>query len=139
MVKKYYIDASIWIDYYENRSDRLRPLGEWALRLFQGIIEDDDVVLYSDLLIEEICNAGYEEGKVKEILGIIKSKNLVKIEPTEKQLKEARRLASKFSIPKGDAIHAILARDYNAILIYRDKHFYELHKITKIKKPEEVI
>lgn len=139
MAKKYYIDACIWIDYFENRSDRFRPLGDWALRLLQTIIEDEDMVLYSDLLIQEICSAGYEEEKVKEILGIIKSKNLIKVEPTKEQLKESRKLALKFSIPKGDALHAVLARDNNAILIYRDKHFYELHKTVKIKKPEEVI
>lgn len=33
MEEKYYLDACIWRDYFENREDRFRPLGEWAFRL----------------------------------------------------------------------------------------------------------
>ena len=36
---KYYLDTSIWRDYYENRSDKFRPWGEWALILINKILE----------------------------------------------------------------------------------------------------
>lgn len=29
---RFYLDACIWGDYWENRSDNFRPLGEWAFR-----------------------------------------------------------------------------------------------------------
>ena len=43
MNKKYYIDSNIWRDYFENRSDRFRPLGDWALMFFKEIIINESV------------------------------------------------------------------------------------------------
>jgi hypothetical protein len=39
MVKKCYIDAAIWRGLHENRSDRFRPLGDWAFELVKKIIK----------------------------------------------------------------------------------------------------
>ena len=38
MVEKYYLDTCIWRDYFENRSDKFRPLGDWAFSLIKLII-----------------------------------------------------------------------------------------------------
>ena len=51
---KYYIDACIWRDYFENRSDNFRPLGEWAFKLIKKSIEEGSSVVYSDSIIEEL-------------------------------------------------------------------------------------
>ena len=51
---KYYLDTCIWRDLHENRVDRFRPLGEWALRLINNIIENKDKVLYSELTVIEL-------------------------------------------------------------------------------------
>lgn len=48
---RYYLDTSIWRDFYENRTDRFRPLGEWAFELFRKIIREKSIVLYSELVI----------------------------------------------------------------------------------------
>jgi len=37
-------------------------------------------------------------------------------------------------MPVKDALHAILARDNKAILVTRDKHFYDLADKVEIKK-----
>ena len=37
MKRRFYLDTCIWRDYYENRSDNFRPLGEWALFLINKI------------------------------------------------------------------------------------------------------
>ena len=50
---KYYFDTSIWRDYYENRSDGLRPLGDFAFELLKKIKALRDTVLYSELTIKE--------------------------------------------------------------------------------------
>jgi len=63
----------------------------------------------------------------------------IKIEATEKQVKESYVIKNKLNIPFGDAIHAVLARDNNALMITRDKHFYDLANEIEIKKPEELI
>ena len=135
---KYYLDTCIWIDYFENRSDRFRPLGEWAFFLIKKIIQDDDLIIYSDLVEEEL-QVIYSEKEIKKIFSIAPKEILVKVSNSIKQLKEAIHYSKRFNIPKKDALHAVLARDNEAILVTRDKHFYELTRDIIVKKPEELI
>ncbi len=138
-MKKFYIDTAIWRDYYENRKDKFRPLGEWALRLFQRIIEEEDIVLYSDIIEEEFIQLGFDEAKIKDILSIVDDIILIKIKTSEKQLREARLITKQRGIPFGDVLHTILARDNNAIMVTRDHHFEELQDIIRPYKPEDLI
>ena len=139
MPQKFYLDSAIWRDYYENRSDNLRPLGEWALKLINMIIETEDLIIYSDIIIKEL-KIKYCEEEVSKILSIVNKINLLlKTEILELQIKEAAVLCKKRKVAFGDALHAILARDNNAVMVTRDKHFLELTDICEIKKPEDLI
>lgn len=135
---KYYVDTSIWRDYYEDRKDNLKPLGEFAFEFFRKVKINNDKILYSDLVIEEL-NKAYNEKEIKQIFNIIEEENLLeKVEISKNQLKEALDLKRKLQIPFGDALHAILAKDNDAILITRDEHFQKLDFIN-VKKPEDLI
>ena len=138
MTERYYLDSCIWRDYFENRSDKFRPLGDWAFSLIKLIIKEDNLIIYSDLIEEEL-NEGFSEEDVKKIISIVPKENLVKIESSSEQLKEAIQKAKKLDIPVKDALHAILARDNDAVMVTRDKHFYELSERLTIKKPEDLI
>ena len=98
------------------------------------------MVLYSGLIMKELGNA-YNGHEIEEMMSIISKQGiLAKVkEPDKKQYLEAKRLRDKAKVPFGDAMHAILARDNGAILISRDKHFYELIRIVEVKHPEELI
>jgi len=133
-----YLDTCIWRDYFENRSDRFRPLGEWAFALIKNILNEEGIILYSDLIEDEL-KMTYSETEIKNLLSIAPKEILIKINSSPKQLKEAVLYSKKFNIPKKDALHAILASDNDAILITRDKHFYEIWKELIIKKPEDLI
>lgn len=139
MAQRFYFDSAIWRDYYENRSDKFRPLGEWALKLLNNVIENKDHILYSDLVIEEL-KVKYKEEEISNILEIIVKRNLLfKVNISGQQAKEAARLCRERKVAFGDALHAILARDNNAVMVTRDKHFLELTDISEIKKPEELV
>lgn len=138
MQQKYYLDACIWRDYFENRSDRFRPLGEWALMLIKKIIEENNIIFYSELIIEELQEA-YTLKEIENIFSIATNDVLIKIEVCGEQLKGAVILSKRYQIPRKDALHAILAKDNNAILVTRDKHFYELEKEISVKKPEDLL
>ncbi|MFH1752142.1 MAG: PIN domain-containing protein [archaeon] len=63
---------------------------------------------------------------------------LLKVSFSNDQLIEAEKIAKRRNLPKGDVLHAILARDNKAVLISRDKHFQELLDIVEVSFPEEV-
>jgi predicted nucleic acid-binding protein len=74
-----------------------------------------------------------------EINGMFKIfQNSIKIIATSEQRAEAKKVAIQRSVPPGDALHAIMARDNKLILITRDRHFKQLKDISKHYKPEEI-
>ena len=66
-------------------------------------------------------------------------KNIQKAAITLQQIKEAEKIAVERKIPKGDALHAIVARDNNSILVTRDRHFRKLTDISEYHRPEDLI
>ncbi len=64
---------------------------------------------------------------------------LTKANIIESQIKEAITISKQRKIAFGDALHTILARDNNAMMITRDEHFLDLNDLVMIKKPEELI
>lgn len=139
MTIMYYLDSSVWRDLHEDRKDKFRPLGEWAFELLKKIRKNKDKVLYSDLIMDELMKA-FNEKIIKELFSIMSDGGLLeKVNIEKKHVQEAAELKNKHHIPFGDALHAVLARDNNAILVARDHHFEEIQHIIKAKKPEELI
>ena len=132
--KSFYFDVSIWLDIYEKRGYN----GEAAKFLLKNIIEEDCSVLYSDLLIAELKRVGYTKEEIRVLLGIVKAENLKRVHIYPEEIKEATTIAVKRTVPKADALHAILARDNAAQLISRDWDFTKLKDITKAKLPEDI-
>ena len=78
---------------------------------------------------------------IAEINGMIKpfEQLIEKIISTKNQKLEAKKIGLERNLPTGDALHSIIARDSNLILVTRDKHFKELTDISKYYKPENII
>jgi predicted nucleic acid-binding protein len=135
---KYYLDTSIWIDLYENRKDyNQKPLGDYAWKLLSLIKAKKCVLIITDLLIKELeMNYSAEEinGMMKLFEEVIR-----KIITTKEQRDEAKKIAEERKVPRGDSLHAVLARDHGLILVARDNHFKELIDISEHYKPEDVI
>jgi len=138
MTQKYYLDTCIWRDYFENRSDNLRPLGDWAHTLIKKIRLESGLIIYSDLVEEELFTE-FDEAEVKKIISIVPEENIIRINSSKKQFDEALSLKKRQGVPVKDALHAILARDNGAIFVTRDKHLNVLADKFKINKPEELI
>jgi predicted nucleic acid-binding protein len=138
MAEKYLIDTSIWVDLYEDRKGfKNEPLGDYALKLLTQIKAKESIIAITDLLVREL-ESNYSMAEINGIFKLFK-KTSEKIIATEEQRKEAEKIAIERNVPKGDALHAIMARDSNLILVSRDKHFKQLADISKSFKPEELI
>lgn len=139
MQQKFYFDTAIWRDYYENRSDSLKPIGKLALQFIEKAIKEDNLILYSDLVVQELM-IKYNKEEISNILSILYKIGLLeKVTISKEQAREASDLCTKRKIPFADALHAILSRDNKSILITRDKHFQKLIDIAEIKKPEDIL
>ena len=130
----YYLDTSIWLDFHEKRGEN----GEHALKLIINIIALNEVILFSDLHIREFKNVGYSLDELSGILQLVKPLNLRRIHVNRNQIAEARRLAVHRNVPAKDALHAVLARDNDAVMFSRDRHFARLRDVVETKRPEEL-
>ena len=137
MASKYYVDTAIWRDLHENRKDKFKNLGELAFESFKKIRANKEKIVYSDFVIEELSHA-YDRQIINKLFKGV-SELLEKVEIGENQLKEAANLSKQHNIPLGDAVHGVLARDANAIMLTRDRHFRKLKDKIIIKKPEDLI
>ena len=135
MIEDFYFDTSIWLDFYEKRGKN----GELAFKLIIKIINEYLKIAYSDLNIKEFKNFGYSQNEIYSILSIAKPSNIKRIHIYREQKEEAKRIAKQRNVPAGDALHAILARDNNLVLISRDSHFQKLKDISIARKPEDFI
>lgn len=138
MTEKYYLDTSIWLDFFENRNEPNLPKGDWAHKLLNKITENNYKAIYSDIVILELGVVGYKSHEIQNLFQKIKP-ILIFVESTDKQARKAKDLSSKRDVPKGDALHAILARDNKATLVTLDNHFKKLLDITKPKRPQDII
>ena len=135
MKEDFYFDTSIWLDIYEKRGYN----GKVAKKLLKKIIEEDCIVIYSDLIKVELKRLGYSKNEINVIFNIAKPDNLRRVHIYEKQIDEARKLAKQRDVPKKDALHAVISRDNNVQLVSKDYHFEKLKDITIYRKPEDFI
>ena len=138
MTEKYYLDTSIWLDFFENRNKPNLPKGDWAHKLLNKITNNNDKAVYSDIVILELGVVGYQPHEIQNLFQKIKP-IIIFAESTEKQARKAKDLSSKRDIPKGDALHALIARDNKATLVTLDNHFKKLLDIIKTKRPQDLI
>ncbi len=137
MTKRFYLDTAIWRDYFEDRKDNIRPLGEFAFQFLRNCDKNDCTVLYSETVVHEL-KRDYSDEKIKQIFSSFE--HFLKFVPiSNEQYLEAKKLAKvKIESHESDILHSILARDNNAVLVTRDFHFNTLQDVVEIKLPEEV-
>lgn len=141
-MEKIFLDTNIFLDFYFDRKDQLKPLGEFAFKLIQETINCKYLVLTCKEVIKELCENSYtsEENVWKNILGELEKANKIeKVVCSEEQVIEANNFSNFYKIPKYDALFAILARDARAILVSRNWHFEKVPKIAEVFKPEELL
>ena len=138
MVLKYYLDTSIWMYIFENRKGfKNEPLGEYGMKLIFKILSNQNMIAISDIVIFELEKFYNYNQLINMMKPFIKQTEVVRF--TQKQRREAIKISKEMNIPKGDVLHAIIARDNNFIMISRDRHFEKLSFIIKAYKPEEFI
>ncbi|MBS3145070.1 PIN domain-containing protein [Candidatus Woesearchaeota archaeon] len=131
----YYLDTSIWLDYYEARGKH----GEYIKQFLEKLATSKDIILISDILIKELKNNYLSMDQIHTLLRILRPDHIKYVFTTKPQRDEARIIARQKNIPKADVLHALLSRDHEAILLTRDRDFEYLTHITSVQRPEEFL
>ncbi len=136
MCIKVYCDSNIFIDYFDERQDKIRPLKDFAFEFFSRGWNCEFKLVISDWLIEEL-ERHLEKNQMDEIFNAFKNKEKLIFVKEEKQDKEN---AKKISKHWDDALHAILANrakaDYLATRNIR--HYEGCDKLVNVQLPETI-
>ena len=135
-----YMDTNIYMDYFDGRTDRLRPLGEFAYQVLKRAINCEFKIIISGLVLEELFYNTYEEN-IKRILSDFAANNkVIKIEASSEDIGRARQIVKDRKTSFNDTLHAVLAKKANAdFLVTRNlKDFYELQDLAKLALPENL-
>ena len=85
---RFYVDTAIWMDYFEDRQDNIKPIGEFAFQFLKKCSETDAEILVSDTVIFEL-EARFSKEQIKEIFFSFRS-IIKKVTANAKQASEAR-------------------------------------------------
>lgn len=104
MTEKIYLDTNIYLDYFENRHDNIRPLGFFAYNLIRRCIEGKFKIIISDWLVEEFGKIG-DQYKIDDLIKTLKKHDsLLMVRTSSQDLSKSRKYRNWT-----DALHIILA------------------------------
>ena len=137
MSQNIYVDTNIWIDYWIDRKSGLIPFGDFATQMFNRVLDCEFTIITSEYIISELKNNFKFE--LAPRLGVFKSANKLKVVPSQEGVFSlAKSLSEQRSLPFYDAIHVCMAKQEDAILITRDKHFQLVNDLVSVSLPEEL-
>jgi len=137
---KFYLDTCIWRDFFEDRFDGLKPLGEFAFRFLKQCKERKIPIIVSDAVVFELRHY-FSQERVDEVFSHF-GNIIVNVFATPQQFSEANKEWVKRGkkLPFDDVLHAVLAKHHKSVLVTRDSHFFDfLTSIVEVEKPEDII
>jgi len=135
-----YIDTNVWIDFWEDRRDNIRPLGEFAFQLLKRVYECKFRVVLSSAVLKEIY-LNYPKDIADSIFKDLRAcGKYIEVSYDMQDSSKAELLSEKYSLPYNDCLHAVLANKAGAkyIVTRNIKHFENLAGLAEPKLPEEL-
>jgi predicted nucleic acid-binding protein len=131
-----YPDTNFYLDYFEDRRDNMRPLGEFAFSVLKRAIGCEFKIALSDWVVEELERHVAKERIVDFINRLRDLNKVVLIEKECEDTEKARRLSNNYD----DALHVILAVKAGAkFLVTRNiQHFLDMRHLIKPILPENL-
>ncbi len=127
-----YVDTCVYLDYFFDRSDKLRPLGDLANSAFLYIKEKKFTVVFSDWTRTQLKMEGVNDSDIDELLSDFPE--IVSVVVTSEDKKEAKNYPDQ----NDDGMHGVLACKHGCVaLLTRDAEGYvSFLKTLRILPPE---
>ncbi len=135
-----YLDTNIYIDYFENRTDKFRPLGEFAYQIFQRTLSCEFRIVFSSLILNELEH-NIKNERIMDLLVELEDKNkIIRIIPKREEREIARKIVKERNTPFNDTLHALIAKNNGSdyFITRNTKDFLELQDFVKILLPEHL-
>ena len=111
-MNKYYLDTSIWLDFFEARGIN----GKSVKKMMNNLSQENSIIICSEVVFNELLKIGYSKSDLRESFYPIK--NYIKFVYSKKeQFGKAKQISQKRKLPLFDVFHSIIARDNKAILM----------------------
>lgn len=135
-----YLDANIYMDHFDGRVDKLRPLGEFAFNVLRKTFECEFKIIFSGLILKELIYNSYEE-KIKGLIKELKEENkIIRIKVLKEDINKAKEIIKGRNTNFNDTLHAVVANRMKVkYLVTRNiKDFEELQDLVKVCYPENL-
>jgi len=132
-----YIDTNVYIDYFEGRSDGLRPLGDFAFNLIKRALSCEYKIAFSSFIEEELESNGHKT-QLNELLDILmKANKIIQFETNANDEIRAAKLCKGKNMM--DAKHAVIAHKCKAkYFVTRNWKDFEDYSFLELKYPENL-
>ncbi len=134
---KVYCDTNIYLDYLLGRKDHIRPLDEFAYKIFRRVEQGAFLLIISDHLLHEL-EKHLEERTIQNFLdSFYEKQSIIDITKTTEDIKQAKQLSET---NWKDMLHAILANKAHAdYLVTRNiKDFAGSEHLIQTVFPEQI-
>ena len=126
MNKQLYLDTNVIMDFFLNRDSA-------AYTILIRALQCEFFIITSPLVIRELLYQGLEQ-ETKMLINLLKNQNKVQICTIKQEHKrEARKLQTHYA----DALHKVLAKSSNAVLVTKNTKDYPFTDII-VKMPDEI-
>ncbi len=135
-----YLDSNIYIDYFDNRTDYLRPLGAFAFELLRRMFGCEFKIAISAVVAEELIRNNRAEQLKNLAMRLREREKLVEVEILPEDFQKAKALSQKRNSSFNDALHAVVASKAKAeYLVTRNiEHLEKFGDMIKVVYPENI-
>lgn len=136
MSTRIYVDANIYLDYFEERSNGMRPLSEFAFKVFKRALECEFEIVLSNIVMNEInkhCRTSSRFDVLFEEL--LKKQKIIRANATTED-----ETQSKKHKEHNDMLHYLLAEKTGCkfIVTRNIQHFSDFPGLVKAVLPEQL-
>ena len=136
MSKRIYIDSNIYLDYFQARTDSIKPLDEIAFQLFKRTISCEFEIVLSDWVLIEMKKYVTAE-QIGFLTDELTQKNkLILVEMLDFEIKQAKLISKNWR----DFVHVLIAKRTNCELIVTRNiiHFEEFNSLLQSELSENI-
>ena len=142
---QYYVDTSIWLNFFKKEGDPTKGVPYWQLAksFFERVMfSKNDEIVYSSIVLRELQLKLEEKAYQERRRWLEEEPKFIKVDISNGDKAAARKLESlyNFEISFYDLLHTVVAKRFGFVLVTRDEQLLRVARENGVHavKPEEL-